>query len=103
MSENQIFNIIYLNIIYFKFISNISFLKGWAIYEPYTLLDIDIGTNKGLGEVLMWLSDKHKDENLNIIMDENIFYRILKVYLFLLIFCYYTYFILFSMVEVLQN
>ena len=27
----------------------------------------------------MWLSKNHKDENINIIMDENIFYRILRV------------------------
>ena len=62
---------------------DISYIKktkyGWKIYLPYELLDIDIGTLKGLEDVIEWLTKNHGNEIMHIVVDENIFYRMLRV------------------------
>ena len=57
---------------------------GWKIYKPYELLDMDIGTKIGLGKVIEWLTEVHSGEIMHIIVDENIFYRMLKVSTFII-------------------
>ena len=66
-------------------IRNMKELKcGWKIYKPYELLDMDIGTKIGLGKVIEWLTEVHSGEIMHIIVDENIFYRMLKVSTFII-------------------